>query len=65
MISSIIESFKEELEKDETQEYIINFLDPYLNKYKLYFYIVVILLLIISTSTTFSAYVLFKNQIKK
>ena len=62
MISSLIESFKQELQKEETQQYIIDFIDPFLNKYKFYFYIIVILLIIVAGSTSFSAYLLFKNQ---
>ena len=62
MISSLIESFKVELQKEETQKYLLNCLDPFINKYKLYFYIITILLLIIATATTISTYILFKKQ---
>ena len=63
MISSIIETFKKELEKEETQETISNFLEPFLSKYRFYFYIVITILVIIATSSTVSAYILFKNQL--
>ena len=62
MISSLIESFKGELEKEETQKYLFNFIEPFLNRYRFYFYILIILLIIIAVSTTTSAYILFKNK---
>ena len=62
MISSIIESFKAELEKEETQEYIVKFIDPFIRGYRLYFYIVLLLLFIMTMSSVYSTFLIFKSS---
>lgn len=49
MITKLMESFANELQKDENKEYINNFIEPYVFKYKLIIFIFFIILLIILT----------------
>jgi hypothetical protein len=65
MISSLVESFKSELKKEENIEYLSNLVNPFINKYKTYFYIIVTLLIIIATSSCFSSYMIYKYHHKK
>ena len=64
MISKLIESFASEMQKEETQEYISNILDPYLCKYKYYLFLITFMFFIIMISTLFNSYCLMTNLLK-
>ena len=60
MISKLIESFATEIQKEETQEYINNILNPYLCKYKYYLFLIAFVLLLLLISSGFNSFILFK-----
>jgi hypothetical protein len=61
MISKLIESFATEIQKEETQEYINNILDPYLCKYKYYLFLITFMFFVIMVSSLFNSYCLLKR----
>jgi len=61
MISSIIESFKVEIEKEENREYINNLINGYSYKYKLYLFLILILLVVLTISSCTNTYLNFKK----
>lgn len=61
MISSIIESFKIEFEKEETKEYINNIINSYSYKYKLYLFLILILVMILTISSCVNTYMILKK----
>lgn len=68
MISKLIESFANELQKEETQEYISNVINPYLSKYKYYLFLISFMLFIIFSCTAYNTVILHRiinNQIVK
>ena len=57
MLSSIFETFVSELQKEENQKQIKDFVDPYLNKYvNFYFYVLFCLLFIIMISSLYTSF---------
>ena len=61
MISSIIESFKIEFEKEENREYVNNLISSYSYKYRLYLFLIFILLVILTTSSCTNTYLSYKK----
>ena len=61
MISSIIESFKVEFEKEENREYINSLINGYSYKYKLYLFLILILLVVLTISSCTNTYLNFKK----
>lgn len=59
-----MESFANELQKDENKEYINNFLEPYIFKYKLIIFIFFIMLLIILTLSCINTTTLLNIAVK-
>ena len=60
MISKLIESFANEMQKEETQEYINNILEPYLYKYKYYLFLITFMLMVIFIFTIMNTVYIFK-----
>lgn len=60
MMSRLMESFADEIQKEETQEYINNLLNPYISKYTYIFYLVIIAILILILTNCFNIYFLFQ-----
>ncbi len=58
MISKIIETFVNELQREETQLYITEVLDPYLYKYKYYLCLITFTLFSILVLSSYNTYIL-------
>ena len=58
MISKLIESFAVEIQKEENQEYIENFINPYLSKYKYYLCLITFIMFIVMCSSLYNSVIL-------
>ena len=60
MISKLIESFVTEMEKEETQQYINNIINPYFCKYKYYLCLNCFMIFIISCLILYNTLLLYR-----
>lgn len=57
-MSQLMESFAVEIQKEETQEYINNIVNPYLSKYTYISYVMLFAFLILISTNLFNVYIL-------